>query len=131
MRTPELEARHHAAAMVGRMLLILSRSMLVGYSRGSNIAAVFPELLVVAAIRANDDRRKPPISINRISKLTGLPRANIRRAIAQLIKHGVIEKSGGGHIGVDGYMQPHTGACYFKHMVAAIRATARELDSYG
>ena len=72
MRTPELEARHHAAAMVGRMLLILSRSMLVGYSRGGNIAAVFPELLVVAAIRANDDRRKPPISINRISKLTGL-----------------------------------------------------------
>jgi hypothetical protein len=130
MRTPELQARHRASAVVCHMLLILSHSMLQGYSRNRNIAAVFPEMLVVAAIRVNDDQGRPPISINRIAKVVGLPRQNVRRAIAQLIKHGLVQKSGNGYIFCDSYVEARLRARYFRRMVAAIRAAAHELRNF-
>ena len=72
MRTPEFEARHRASAVVSRMMLVICRSMLEGYSRDRNIAAVFPEMLVIMVIRDNDDQGLPPISANRIAKLIGI-----------------------------------------------------------
>lgn len=128
MRTPELEKRHHASAVIARMLLTCCRAMLQGYDRQKNIAAVLPELLVAMAIRINDDEGKPPISINAIAANTGLPRTDVRRWLVPLIRQGVIVKSGGGYIDNDAYMQERADAPYFKQIVAAIREAAEALQ---
>jgi predicted transcriptional regulator len=130
MRTPEMEARHQASAVVSRMMLICCRAMLVGYSRGKNIAAVFPEMLVVMAIRSNDDRSSRPISISGIARLTGLPRANVQRSLALLVQHRVVKRSGNGYIGDDSYLEARLHAPYFKRIVRAIRAASRELQGF-
>ena len=130
MRTPEMEARHHASAVVAQLVLIICRGMLRGYSgRGKNIAAVFPDLLTVMAIRVNDDRRMRPTTPTKIAKATGLPRETVRRALLHLCKHGVIVKIGAsGYIGNDAYMQARKDADYYRHIVNAIIAAARELS---
>jgi DNA-binding MarR family transcriptional regulator len=133
MRTPELEARHRASTVVCQMLLICSHSMLEAYNRSSknkNVAILFPDILTVAAIRVAEGHRRPPISINRIAKETGLSRRTVGRSVAQLIKRGVIEKSGRGYIGREAYLQARLNARYFKRIVVAIKAAAHELRDF-
>ena len=129
MRTPEMEERHHASAVVSRMLLICCRGMLRGYSgRGKNIAAVFPDLLTVMAIRVNDDRRLRPITPTKIAKASGLPRETVRRALLHLCKHGVIVKVGSGYIGNDAYMQARKDADYYRYIIRAIIVAGHQLS---
>ena len=130
MRTLELDARRHAAAVASKMLLICCSAMLDGYSRQKKIAAVLPEMLVIMAIRVNEDEGGPPISVSRIATSIGMPRANVRRSLAHLIKHGVIEQSGKGYIGADAYLEARLRAPYFLRLIAAIRDAARELDGF-
>jgi hypothetical protein len=131
MRTPELEKRHRASAVVSKLMLICCHSMLEGYDKGGrNIAACHPEMMVIMAIRINDDRRCPPISANRIAKVIRLPRQNVDRWLATLIKHRVIKKSGNGYIGDDTYIGDRLRARYFLRMVRAIRAAARALEGF-
>jgi hypothetical protein len=129
MRKPELEARHRASAVVSKMMLICCRSLMTGYTgRRKNIGKVFPEIMVAMAIRVNDDRRRKPISNNRIARVTGLPRANVQRCLKPLIEHGMIEKSGLGYVGSDGYLEARLRARYFKRVIATIDIAARELQ---
>ena len=131
MRTPQLEARHHAAAIVSQMLLICFREMLGGYNRqGKNVAAILPEILTIMAIKVNDDLHQPPMSANEIAKAINLPRVNVQRGIAELIAQGVIEKRERGYVATDDYMMPRMDAPYFQRIVSAIRSAARELESF-
>jgi DNA-binding transcriptional ArsR family regulator len=132
MRTPELQARHRASTVVCQMLLICCHAALQGYNRdgNKNIAVLWPEILTIMAIRVAEAHRRPPISINRLARLTGLSRRTVARSITHLVRHGVIEKKGEGYIGCDAYMQARLNARYFKHMVAAIKAASRELRDY-
>ena len=131
MRSAELEARHNAAAVVSKLMLICCRAFPQGYNReNKNFAALMPELLVAMVIRVNDGKRGPPLSANRISKRIGMPRANVRRWLDQLVKQGIITKSDGGYVGNDDYLRARQDALYFKRIVRAIRAAAKALDSY-
>ena len=130
MRSAELEARRRAAAIASRMFLACCRSFLVGYNRRKNIARVLPEMLLIMAIRENDVRGRPPISANKIAKKTGVPRANVRRGLTYLIKHGIIEVEGKGYVGVDSFLEERLRAPYFQHVIAAIRAAAHMLENY-
>jgi DNA-binding transcriptional regulator YhcF (GntR family) len=132
MRTPELEARYRASTVVCQMLLICNHSILDAYNRdgSKNIAVVYPEILTAIAIRVAEGHRRPPISISRLAKMTGLSRRTVARAIAHLVGHGVIEKSGNGYIGSESWMQARLNAPYFKRMVKAIKAAAHELRDY-
>jgi CRP-like cAMP-binding protein len=130
MRTPELAARHRASSVVSRMLLICCRSAHKGYNRNKNLAVVFPEMLVIMAIRSNDQRERMPLSANAIAKATGLPRANVQRWLPEMVAAGVIERRGRGYIGCDDYMQARLHAQYFRRIVRAIRAAARALEEF-
>jgi len=127
LRTPEFEARHRASAVISRMMLIVCRSMLEGYSRDRNIAAAFPEMLITMAIRDNDDQGLPPISVSAIARQTGLPRASVQRWLARLTQHRVIKKSDEGCVGDDRFLEARLDAKYFERIVAAIRLAARQL----
>lgn len=131
MRTPDLEERHHASAVVAKMALILCRLMLRGYTRkNKNIGSILPELLVVCAIKINDDRNRPPLSANSIAKRVGMPRANVRRALDQLVKAGVTKRVPGGYVNDDDYLRARKDAAYFKRIVLVICAAASELKDY-
>ena len=127
-----MEARHRASTVVCQMLLICNHAMLEAYNRdGSrNISVVYPEILTAIAIRVAEGHRRAPISISRLAKTTGLSRRTVARAIAHLVKHGVIEKSGDGYIGSESWLQARLRARYFKRMVKAIKAAAQELRDY-
>jgi predicted Rossmann fold nucleotide-binding protein DprA/Smf involved in DNA uptake len=130
MRTIELEARQRAAAVVSRMLLICCRSMRKSYDRQGNIAAVFPEMLVILAIRINDNRHRPPISAKKIAKVTALPRANVQRWLSILIDQGVVVRSETGYIGDPNYLEVRVSAHYFERLIRAIRSAALMLEDF-
>jgi predicted transcriptional regulator len=130
MANQGFEERRRASVTVSKMLLILSRLMVIGYVRPLNIAAIYPEILVLMAIRVNDARHRKPMTAHRISKVTGMPRENVRRFLKILIKHEAVIRSGIGYVGHDGFLQKRVGARYFKHMVSAIHAASRALKDY-
>jgi hypothetical protein len=129
MRTPELEARHSASAIISEMMLEVCAAMLEGYNGGkTNFAAVWPEWQVIMVIRLNDHRALPPLSVNKIAHITNVSRRNVDRLIANLIAHGVIKKSGTGYIGEDMYLYERLTASYFKRVVTAIDVAAYRLS---
>lgn len=131
MPSPELEARLRASTVVCQMMLICFRLMIQGYNRdGKNLAAIFPEILTIIVIRVCEGHHRSPVSINRLAKLTGLPRRTVGRALVQLMKHGVVVKSGDGYATNEAYVQARINAVYFKRMVAAIKAACHELRDF-
>jgi hypothetical protein len=127
MTSKELEMRRRASVVVSKMMLICVKAMIEGYVRHDNIGAIFPEILVAMAIRVNDDRHAKPMSIMRITKVTGMPRANVQRFLKPLVRNQVVAKCGGGYVGHDAFLQARVNARYFLHMIAAIRAAAKAL----
>jgi hypothetical protein len=134
MQTPELKTRHEASAILAQMLLIITRSLLEGYNRNKNVAAVWPEMMVLMAILLNDARhcKQVPISANRIAKGTGLPRQSVDRWLVQLIKHHVVKQGikTKGYVTDDSFLQARLNARYFKRIVRAIHAAANLLKDY-
>src|SRR5258708_834258 len=129
MRTPELEARHRASAIVAQMFLSCLRAMMGDFEK-VNISSVLPELLIAMVVRLNDDGNKPAISLSEISRIVGIPRQTVRRHVEQLVKRGVVIRTDGGVVGSDTYLFERIDAPYFKDIVAAIRAAALALEQF-
>src|ERR1700739_2277320 len=129
MRTPELEARHRASAIVSRMFRTILRAPMGNFA-ASSISAVLPELLVAMAIRLNDGEGKPPTSLSEIARMTGIPRPTVQRLFQRLIERGVVLGTDGGIAGNDQYLLERIDAEYFKDAVIAIREAAKELENY-
>jgi hypothetical protein len=66
MKKSKLAERRRASVVVSKMMLTLNRAMMKGYVRRDNIGNIYPEIIVAAAIRAHDARRRGPMSIKRI-----------------------------------------------------------------
>ena len=130
MKKSKLAERRRASVVVSKMMLTLNRAMMKGYVRRDNIGNIYPEIIVAAAIRAHDARRRGPISIKRIVKRTGLPRTSVNRFLKLLVEYEVVAKSDDGYVACDGFLQARKDAVYFRHMIAAIRAAASLLRDY-
>jgi DNA-binding Lrp family transcriptional regulator len=129
MRTPELEARHRASAIVARMYLRTLQAMMGDFAR-ENISMTLPDMLIAMVVRLNDDLRKTPISISEIERMTGISRKTVRRHVRQLVERGVVIREDDGVVGSDAYLSARIDAAYFKEIVAAIRDAAKELEGY-
>lgn len=129
MRTPELEARHRASAIVARMYLRTLTAVMTDLARDS-LAMTVPEMLIAMVVRLNDDQGKPPISISEIERMTGISRKTVRRHIKQLIERGVVIRRDDGVLGSDEYLLARVDAPYFKEIVQAIRDAAKDLEFY-
>lgn len=129
MRTPELEARHSASAAVSRMFFTVLKAAL-GTFPETNISAGLPDLLIAMAVRLNDFDRQPPISLSHIARMTGMPRATVRRNVEKLLERGVVVRSDDGIIGSDAYLLERIDADYFKAVVRAIRCCANVLKDF-
>lgn len=129
MRTPELEARHRASAIVARMYLRTLQAMMGDFAR-ENISMTLPDMLIAMVVRLNDDLRKTPVSISEIERMTGISRKTVRRHVRQLVERGVVIREDDGVVGSDAYLSARIDAAYFKEIVAAIRDAAKELEGY-
>src|SRR3954469_21047473 len=89
MRTPELEARHRASAIVARMYLRTLQAMMGDFAR-ENVSMTLPDMLIAMVVRLNDDQRRTPISISEIERMTGISRKTVRRHVKQLAERGVV-----------------------------------------
>src|SRR4051794_37381025 len=89
MRTPELEARHRASAIVARMFL-RTLTAIMGDLVRKNLSTTVPEMLIAMVVRLNDDQRKTPISISEIERMIGIPRKTVRRHVDRLVERGVV-----------------------------------------
>lgn len=132
MRTPELERRHTASALLSKMLLLVVRLMDIGHRRNRNLAAHLAEMMVIMTIRVNDERGKPPLSENKLSKMTGLSRETVGRWLVPLTRHRVVKKVGKwGHVGDDAYLEKRIDALYFRRIAHIIIVTGRMLERLG
>src|SRR4051794_474508 len=129
MRTPELEARHRASAIVARMYLRTLQAMMGDFAL-NNISATLPELLIAMVIRLNDHQQKTPVSISEIARITGISRRTVRRHAERLLARGVVIRKDDGIVGNDAYLEQRVDAAYFKEIVQAIRDAAKELEDY-
>ncbi|MEY9428164.1 putative transcriptional regulator [Bradyrhizobium ottawaense] len=124
----EYARRHTKAAAVSRMFLTCTRAMSRAYPHQKNVGQLLPDLLVIMAIRVNDQRRRcKPISISQIARVTGLPRTNVRRILPLLLKVGVIDKSDDGYVGDTAFLRKRIKARYFQAILKAVERCAREL----
>lgn len=129
MRTPELEARHRASAIVARMYLRTLQAMMGDFAL-NNVSATLPELLIAMVIRLNDHQGRPPVSISEIARITGISRRTVRRHADRLLERGVVIRKDDGILGNDAYLEQRIDAAYFKEIVQAIRDAAKELENY-
>lgn len=129
MRTPKLEARIRASAAVARMFLAILRAIAKESAR-TNISTVLPGMLIVMVSRLNDDEGKPPLSISEIMRLIGSSRQTVRRRVDRLVERGAVVRQHDGIVSSDAYLLKRIDAPYFKVVVAAIRAAAKELEDY-
>jgi biotin operon repressor len=129
MRTPELEARHRASAIVARLYLRTLKAMMGDFAR-ENFSMTLPDMLIAMVVRLNDDQRKTPVSISEIERMTGISRKTVRRHVRQLVERGIVIREDDGVVGSDAYLLARIDAAYFKEIVAAIRDAAKELEGY-
>jgi len=134
MRTPELEERLLAAAVMSRLIVNCCGAMFEGYQRdGKNGLALFPEIYVIMLIRVNDAYGNgKPLTAYRIHKMTGLPYPNVNRWCQMLEKHepSVILKKGRGYVGNDAFMETRMKAPYFLRMVEEVMRSAKDLEPF-
>jgi hypothetical protein len=124
-----LAKRHKQSAIVGRLLVECFVAMRSGYAR-KHVGAVFEELLVAMMIRMSDELGAPPRTASDISRYLGLPRSNVRRCLASLIREGVVRKvNENGHTGELDWLASRIDAEYFLKIRDRIIAAADELKT--
>src|SRR5215471_8094984 len=124
-----LAKRHKQSAIVGRLLVACFVAMRSGYAR-KHVGAVFEELLVAMMIRVSDELGAPPRTASDISRYLGLPRSNVRRCLASLIREGVVRKvNENGHTGELDWLASRIDAEYFLKIRDRIIAAADELKT--
>ncbi|KYK50088.1 hypothetical protein A1D31_22520 [Bradyrhizobium liaoningense] len=130
MRSAEFEKRHAASAIVSTMLLDVMTALLEGYRRdGRNVGSVFPEWMVAAAIRENDQRGGEPANMTTIAERIHDKRQNVGRWVKPLLRFRVIKQSGRyGLVGNDEYLQARMNAPYWMLVVKAIIKAGKQLE---
>jgi hypothetical protein len=123
----KLEKRHRQSAVVSTMFLTVSAAMRKAYRRKKNLGALFEEMLVVMAIRKNDDGLGNPLTIACLAKILNMPRSNVKRAAEALVGEGLIRKEGAAFVGDLEYLAANQEAEYFKVAVSAILEAADTL----
>ncbi|WP_038384920.1 MarR family transcriptional regulator [Bradyrhizobium elkanii] len=120
--------RQRQSAVVADMMLTIVAAMQRDYRR-KHIGASFEELLVAMAVRRNDNQGKPPINVAALEKVLNVPRSNVSRAVATLIRHqGIIRKVDHAYTGNPAYLAPRVDAAYFTAIREAIITAAHELQ---
>ena len=113
------------AAIMGRMMLTIFASVQRAYDQNRNIGAVIPEWIVSMVVRSNGGNG--PISISGISREIGLPRANVRRSLANLVRLGLVLKVGEGYVNNPAYIANR--ANDHKRAIEAIKSAVEALAS--
>lgn len=129
MQDKSFARRHSKAAAISRMFLTLSRIFANTYPHNKNVGHLLPEILVIMAIRINDERKRKPISQAQIARVTDIPRSNVRRIMPSLVKVGVIDRQDGGYVGNVAFLRKRIKAHYFQRVLAVVRRCARELEA--
>jgi predicted transcriptional regulator len=126
--TKSIEVRSRESAIVARLMLTCFKAIHSSYHPdGKNIGRVFSDMLVAMAIRMHHVEREKPVSVSAISRTCGLPRPNVRRSIATLLREKVIRKEGQGYVGEVSYLAQRIDAAYFRQVLAAIDEAATNL----
>lgn len=131
MRSPELEKRHLASAVVHTMLLDVMLGLLESYKHDGrrNAGSAFPERMVVAVVRENDGFGRPPANMSTIAKRLRNHRQNVARWLKPLLEFGVLLRSGRyGFIGNDQYLKERIDAPYWMPVVKAIIKAGKLLE---
>jgi predicted transcriptional regulator len=129
MTTKAYDLRVKQMEILARMMMINLRALFALYkrARGTNIGAVFPELICLTAIRA---RKMKPVSVRVISQSTGLPLPTVRRSLARLVRHGAIVKIGRrGYSNDDDFTATAADAREIRHVLRAVAAAADKLHA--
>jgi DNA-binding MarR family transcriptional regulator len=93
-----------------------------------HLGALFEELLVLMVIRQQDEfGGNGPTTISGITRKLNVPRSNVSRAVAGLVRQGIIEKVGRGYRGRMDYLAPRVEAAYWKGIVKAVTDAADDL----
>ena len=113
------------AAIMGRMMLTMFAAVQRAYDPNRNIGAVIPEWIVSMFIRGNESNA--PLSISRIAREIGLPRANVRRSLMNLMRLGLVLKVGDGYANNPEYIAKR--AHDLKRAVEALKIAVEALAS--
>lgn len=125
---PDFKTRHRAAAVVSKMMLLVTDEMLVGLGGKMNLVGEFPEIWVLMVIRRNDDRGNKPIMQKDIATALRTSHQNVGRWLKRLKARGAVEKRRGGWVGADGFLADRINAKYFDRIMRLICTAARELE---
>jgi predicted transcriptional regulator len=113
------------AAIMGRMMLTMFAAVQRAYDPNRNVTAVMPEWVVSMVIRTSGG--DGPLSISRIAREVGLPRANVRRSLMKLIRLGLVLKVGEGYVNNPDYIAKR--AHDHKRAIEAIKIAVEALAS--
>lgn len=118
-----LAMRRRQGAVVSLMLLKIVRRFHSIYA-----SITLPEMMCVWAIHINDERTGTPCSLNRLAKITRLPRASVKRYLEELIAHGLVEKTNHGYIGRDDWLMHRPGASHWERVMQDIKSCSTMLN---
>jgi predicted HTH transcriptional regulator len=123
------EQRMRASAILCEMLIDITAALQVAHNKSGSIAASWTDWQLFMMIRVNDDRGLPPLSQKKISEKTGIPRRNIGRWMANLIKNGAVKQSdcGSGYIIEEKFIRDRLDAPYFADIMDAIERACCEM----
>jgi DNA-binding transcriptional ArsR family regulator len=134
MASPADLARLNAQAVIlSKMILIIFSAAFESYrlgetfTRNRNIGKALSEWIVSMSVRVNSAETNAPVPVAQIARTIGLPRPNVRRHLAQLAEHGVVQRYGddGGYFTNPSYVQPRVP--FFERMVEAVLEAADAL----
>jgi hypothetical protein len=121
-----LTKRHRQTAHVALLHLRVWRAL----QSATAINSDYPEVLCVAAIRVNDERKRAPCSIHVVAKMTGLPWSSAKRYLDRLVKKGVLQKQGDGYVGCTDYLRVRVDAPHFERIKRYIKTCAAMLGKF-
>jgi hypothetical protein len=113
------------AAIIGRMMLTIFAAVQRTYDHDRNVGAVIPEWIVSMVVRGNGS--SGPLSISRIAREIGLPRATVRRCLINLMRLGLVVKVGEGYANNPEYIAKR--ANDHKRAIEAIKIAVDALSS--
>jgi hypothetical protein len=127
-RRSALQKRTRQSAIVSRTLLVILKELRQAYRPSErNVGRIFQELIVSMSIRLENERGRTPCSIMALTRSTGLPYANVHRAVEALHREHAVKKQGRGYVGDGSYLMARIDARHFRRIVGAIIGAADEL----
>lgn len=118
--------RRRQAAVVSLAMLMICKEIAKGYDNGK-VHNILPEIIVLFAISVCCRRDLHALPINRLVKMTGMPRGSVQRYVNKLVNVGAVVRTDDGVILNAQYAAQQTLTPEFKRIVRKIILAADKL----